>query len=68
MVGAFVIELIAQCALLHEGFERSLADARPSLSANAEGGQLSVADELFEDDPAAADGFGRFGHGEYKWW
>ena len=68
MVGAFVIELIAQCALLHEGFERSLADARPSLSADRERGEFASADEFLEDDPAAANGFGRFGNRQDKWW
>ena len=68
MVGAFVIELIAQCALLHEGFERSLADARPSLSADRERGEFASANELFEDDPAAPDSFRCFGNRQDKWW
>jgi hypothetical protein len=64
MVGVFVIEwLVAQGALLHKCFERALADARPSLSADRERGQLASADKLFEDGAAAPDGFGRFGYG-----
>ena len=65
----FVIELLgAQRALLHEGFERTMRNARPSLSAHAERGEFAGADELFEDGAAAADSFGRFGDCEDKWW